>query len=283
MPVPVRPLLRPRVRVHYAGDCSLKAELKTSYQLLTVRILLLLAPLFAGCLLPAAPLDAVPSDLTGQPVTTEYVLARMAEQELVTTPALRNYVATRHYVLENKRFNKRAEMVVRMTYNFPGQKSFEVLSESGSGLLRKRIFRRMLDSELEASSASIREATQITPQNYNFRLVGTEEAQGRKRFVLEALPKTRNKFLFEGRVWVDAQDFAIVRIQGKPATNPSFLIRGTTFVHHYGKHGPFWLAASNRSATDSFVFGRTEISIHYFDYQLNRSPEAKSPRTPKAK
>ncbi len=39
--------------------------------------------------------------------------------------------------------------------------------------------------------------------------------------VLEVVPKTPNRFLIRGRIWVDAEDYAITGIEGTPARNPS--------------------------------------------------------------
>ncbi len=204
----------------------------------------------------------------------EAVIARMMEADRTVKPQLRHYVSTRRYSLENKRFGQRAEMTVRMTFRYPGHKEFEVLSEKGSGAIRSRVFRKMLESEIEASSGEMREATQISQRNYNFRLLGSEELDGRQAFVLEAIPKTKNKFLFRGKIWVDAEDYAIARIEGSPAQNPSFWVRKTAFVHRYAKFGPFWLAVSNASTTDVLVFGRTEVVIEYYDYRVNEAPAA---------
>src|SRR5439155_20948783 len=143
---------------------------------------------------------------------------------------LRDYTSVRHYSLRNQRFDTRATMTVRMTYRFPGQKRFEVMEESGSPTVRKKVLRRMLESELEASrDVARRESTQITPANYTFRLVGSETVSGRQCFVLQADPKTRNQFLFKGRLWVDSDDYAVTRIEGTPAQNPSIWLRKTTF------------------------------------------------------
>ena len=76
-----------------------------------------------------------------------------------------------------------------------------------------------------------------------------------------------------GRVWIDAEDFAITRLEGKPAKNPSALLRGTTFVHEYEKVGQFWMALSNVAQSDSFWFGRTTVEIRYFDYQIRAGQE----------
>jgi hypothetical protein len=137
----------------------------------------------------------------------------------------------------------------------------------------------MLDSEIEASRDGLRDATQITPRNYTFRLIGSEELAGRKSFVLEVTPKTKNKYLFQGKVWVDAEDYGIARIEGTPAQNPSVWVRKTSFVHRYEKNGPFWLAVSTTSSTDVWVFGRTELLIEYSGYRINEQSAGKPSET----
>jgi outer membrane lipoprotein-sorting protein len=207
--------------------------------------------------------------------TAEQVVERMMEMDRCTTPALRGYTSIRQYHLENKRFGKTANMTVRLTFHYPGHKEFQVLSEEGSAIIRKRVLRKLLDSELEASSDALREATQITPRNYSFRLAGIEDLDGRKSFVLDASPKASNRYLFRGKVWVDADDYSIARIEASPAQNPSIWIRKTSFIHQYRKVGQFWLPVSNRSKTDALVFGRTDVTIEYSDYRIN--PEAAQP------
>jgi hypothetical protein len=68
---------------------------------------------------------------------------------------------------------------------------------------------------------------------------------------------------------VDAEDFAVTRIEGSPAKNPSFWINSATVVHHYHRTGRFWLPASNHSAAQVKVFGLNEVAIEYFDYVTN--------------
>jgi hypothetical protein len=48
-------------------------------------------------------------------------------------------------------------------------------------------------------------------------MVGTEEIEGRRTYVINVIPKRREKYLMEGRIWVDATDYALVRAEGKPA------------------------------------------------------------------
>src|SRR5437763_3989281 len=111
----------------------------------------------------------------------------------------------------------------------------------------------------------------MTSDNYDFKLLGTEWQQGRPAFMLSVKPKTANKFLIRGTVWVDSEDYSIVRVEGTPAVNPSRLIRNTAIVHKFGKIGPFWFPETNNSATDSFLFGRTTVTIDYSKYELTQT------------
>jgi hypothetical protein len=84
-------------------------------------------------------------------------------------------------------------------------------------------------------------------------------------------PKTPNKYLLKGRIWIDPEEYTIIRIEGSPAKSPSFWVKNVHFIHEYAKRGEFWFPASDRSVTDARMFGRTEVTIEYFDYALNKS------------
>lgn len=206
-----------------------------------------------------------------EPLTADQIVSRMVEADKSRLADMRNYGATRRYVLENQRFHKRAEMVVRMTWTNPGSKEFVVISEQGSSIIRKRVLQAMIDAELE--SAQRHEASRIIPANYSFRLLGTEATDGRFSYVLEIGPRTENKFLLRGRIWIDAADFAIIRVEGGPAKNPSFWTRNVRVVQRYEKVGQFWLPRSNASRADARIFGRTEVTIDYFNYHITSSSE----------
>jgi hypothetical protein len=104
--------------------------------------------------------------------------------------------------------------------------------------------------------------------------VETVTDNGRKSYVLDAEPKTDNPLLFRGRVWIDASDFAVIRIEGSPAKNPSFWVKKTRFVHTYTKVGELWLGASNQSETDVRMFGHSVTRIEYSDYVLSTNAAA---------
>jgi hypothetical protein len=188
----------------------------------------------------------------------------MLEHDAQREAQFNGYTATRHYLVVHKR--SRAEMKVELTCAGDGVKEFKILSESGSFAIRTLVFHRMLKEETEASRPETRKITRITPGNYDFHLIGRDLVDGHPAYVLEVAPRHDNKYLIDGKIWVDADDYSIVRIEGRPAKNPSFWTRSVHFVHTYQKVGPFRLAASTHSVSEIRIYGSAEVTIESSDY-----------------
>ena len=202
-------------------------------------------------------------------LTAPEILERLVQADNDRLAALAGYSGTRHYRFENKKSGKTAEMTVRMSCGSDGVKSFEVVSESGSGFVRNHIIHKMIEAESESSQKGERKESRIIPENYEFRLIGTEPWEGRPTYVLEINPKQPSKFSIRGRIWVDAEDFAIARVEGQPAKNPSFWIKSANVEQRYGRTGQFWLPSLNHSVAQARIFGATEVVIEYSDYKTN--------------
>src|SRR5215472_17251408 len=117
------------------------------------------------------------------PLTTQEIVDRMLRADKDRVATLAGYTGMRKYHFENKRVNKRAEMTVRMKCDNTGVKTFTIVDESGPGVIRNRILRKMIEAEAEASQKGEREQTLIIPANYDFNLVGTESSEGRSSYV----------------------------------------------------------------------------------------------------
>lgn len=200
------------------------------------------------------------------PPTAEEIVTRMAAHDLARQASIEGYAGMRRYVLENHKFHKRAKMLVQVQGDRDGTKHFEVVSEDGWGGARKHVFRKMLESEMETSRPELRGGARLIPENYDFEFIGKELVAGRAAYVLEINPKRNEKYLFQGRIWVDAEDYALARAEGKPAKKPSFWTKNIHFVQVYQKCGPLWFPASTLSVTEAHLFGTTDVSIEYFDY-----------------
>lgn len=204
--------------------------------------------------------------LAGQAPTTDEIVARMMEHDYARQSKLGSYCWTSRYVLDNK--DRHAEMQVRWTRYSDGTKRFELIYERGDGGVRDHVFHKLLESEVEASQPALQRRNRLNSDNYSFRLTGSEEINGRPAYILEIEPKAEAKYLTTGRIWVDAADYAVVQVEGRPSKKPSFWTNNVTFLQTFEKTGDFWVAASNRSVTDAKLFGRADLVIKHFDYKF---------------
>jgi outer membrane lipoprotein-sorting protein len=211
---------------------------------------------------------AVASAQTSDPLpSAEDVVAKMMQFDTQRQSELTGYTATRRYAAVNKK--RHAEMLVRVSCDGSGAKDFTIVSEEGSGSIRKHVFHKLLSEETEASRRGTRPGTRLIPDNYQFQMVGRDALETGPAYVLSVTPKTANKYLIDGKIWIDATDYSIVRIEGQPAKSPSFWVRSVHFVHSYQKVGPFWFAASTHTISEIRIFGESELTIDNSDYSLN--------------
>lgn len=213
---------------------------------------------------------AVAQQLTvSAPLTADQVINRLVEMNQMRAKALEGYSSLRTYHLEcHCVSHKTADMVVRADYQAPDKKVFTIVSESGSGTIRNRAFKKLLEAEQESMQEDNQLRSAITLENYTFQLSEYQKTDTDESYVLQAQPRAKSKFLFRGRIWVDAKDFAITRVEGEPAANPSWWTVKTDFKRRYQKIGDFWLPESNESETKVRVFGTAFLTIEYREYQI---------------
>src|SRR5215472_846336 len=119
------------------------------------------------------------NNLAAEMPSPDWVIARMLERDRESQSSLDGYTARRHYVLENTRHHKRAEMVVHVKCVRDGSKEFEIVSSAGWGVARNHVFPRLLEAETDASQPGSRERSRIIPENYSFQMAGMETVNGR--------------------------------------------------------------------------------------------------------
>src|SRR5260370_601735 len=167
--------------------------------------------------------------------------------------------------------HKKADMVVRAEYEAPNRKVFTIVSESGSDTVRSRVFKKLLEAEQESMREENQQRSAITPQNYTFQLTDYQRIGGNEFYVLQAQPLTNNKFLFRGRIWVDAKEFAIAQCEGEPSANTTWWTVKTDFTISYQTISSFWLPESNESETKVRIFGSAVLTIKYGEYQITQT------------
>lgn len=197
----------------------------------------------------------------------EEILSKMAESGAHRPPV--SYSGTRTYAMRNLRFNKEARVVVRMTYHPAEGKKFTIVERSGSDILVS-IVEKLLDAESEASLPSVAAKTGINRENYTARLRGSDIVNGRECWVLELKPRTRNKFLLAGTLWVDKKSSGIVKVDGKTAASLSMWVGSPHIVEERAEVSGLWLPARTVSQSSTFLAGDSQLEIAYTGYQVHR-------------
>ena len=201
--------------------------------------------------------------------TAEAIIDKMGKSENLRRSHLKELWGSRRYTLRNERWNKNAEMQVEVQYRKGQGKSFQVLASTGSEDIQNRVFQKLLDTEVEASKSTDPDPSQLSNANYRFKMIGEEVHNGRRCHVVQMFPRKKSKFLIDGKAWVDAEDYALVRMEGRPSASLSFWVGRPYIVQEFAKVGEQWVASSNHSIADSRLFGRTELQIEYARYNVN--------------
>ena len=196
------------------------------------------------------------------------VVTRMIERNRLRNEHLQSYSAVRKYEIRNPDGRVSAEAIVRVNYRAPGKKTFQKVSEEGSWVVRRLVFDRLLQSE-EETSGQERHDSAISDRNYQFAIIGEENLGTRRCFIVEAKPKRTDKYLFEGRLWIDAQDFGIAKISGHPAAKLSFWITRADFVREFQRVQGFWLPRLDETIVEVKIHGTKLFRIEHQQYVLN--------------
>lgn len=216
-----------------------------------------------------------------RPLSADAIIQKLMAANAQRAQALRGYRGKRVYNLQYKGLfgSHDAQMVVEASYSAPDKKDFKILSESGSRLLINRVLLRLLSSESEAQEDQNRKALEINPQNYEFSLDQIEHTAKGDFYVLNVKPKGPSRYLYRGKIWVDAHDFAVARMDGEPQKNPSLWVSHTEIEYQWANKDGFWLPVRNLSVTQVRMGGKATLIIDYSDYQITANRAAVGQRS----
>jgi hypothetical protein len=219
-------------------------------------------------LLSVAALVACASAQTESPApAVETIIARMAQARAENRVRFRPYVVTRDYKLFGKERHKtKSEVIADITFVPPDSKKYAIQQTSGTGL-GPRIVRRMLERETEITKDY--SSTDISPENYDFRFIRQDEVSGQPCYVLELIPRRKDKNLLRGNIWVDAHTNLLHRTEGEPAKKPSWWLRDVRLVFVYGDVGGMWLQTASEATANVRMLGPHTMVAHDVSYKIS--------------
>lgn len=166
------------------------------------------------------------SSLTPQQLDSATVVQGIDASVRARIDNVAGYSVTEHYAVfrSQDETHPAAEMIVRTVYRKGSGKSYTVLSQTGSSLLRSEVLGTLLENEKRMSQPGNVETALIDSANYDMKLTSDPHRglEGRDCLVVSLSPRRSSPFLFKGTLWVDARDYAIVQLEGTASKSPFF-------------------------------------------------------------
>lgn len=164
-----------------------------------------------------------------------------------------------------------AEMTARDTYRKGSGKTYTILSESGSELVRKLGLNSLIENETMLNQPGNVERSWFNSANYEMHLKagGVQKLYGRDCYVLAIRSRRRAPNLIDGLLWVDARDYSMVKLDGTASRSPSIFAGATHMMREYISIGGFPMATQARAESNSIV-GHIVVTVDYRDYRLQQ-------------
>ena len=214
--------------------------------------------------------------LPAQPPSDSPVIRQVDSAVAARLVNVVGYTVTEHYaVLRGKdQAQPVAEMTVETTYNKDSGKTYTILSQNGSEIVRRLVLGAILDNEKTINLPGNREGAWITSANYEMKMspAGSQQVDGRDCLVLAIAPRRKAPYLIEGTLWVDSKDGSIVQIKGTSSRSPSVFTGPTQLMRQYANVNGFAMATHARAVSNSFLLGETIVTIDYQDYKMQLRP-----------
>jgi hypothetical protein len=213
-----------------------------------------------------ATLVAVPATSSSSQATTDTV-SRFLESG---RPALKAYRARRHLEASSRGGKMKAQLDAQTTLLPNGAFSFEVLSESGSNLLRQRILRAALLEEQDNHNSAKLADSDFTRENYDFLV--QESALDSELVRISLAPRRKSQLLIDGAAFVRRDDADLVRIQGVLSKRPSFWTRKVEITRHYARVDGVRVPIEVRLDADVLLVGDSAFDMTYQYLAINGQP-----------
>jgi hypothetical protein len=211
-----------------------------------------------------------------QPLDQAEVIRRIDAAVALRVNSIAGYTVTEHYAVfhGDDQAHSTAEMTVKTTYKKDAGKTYDIVSESGSAMIRRLGLDPILASEKEINLPGNVEKSWIISANYEMTVKpgGVQRIDGRDCLVLSINPKRKATNLIVGNLWVDAQNFTIVRLEGVASKAPSIFAGSAHVMRQYANIDGFAMATHAHAESSTFLYGKTVVTIDYSNYSIQHLP-----------
>ena len=196
--------------------------------------------------------------------TDQYIKQFLAQDD-----TLRPYRALRR--LEAKNGSRIGWIEAFTEYSLQTGFRYEIRAEGGSGYIRSRVLKAYLDGERDLIARGDSARSALTPANYTFQPNGID-GDGLANVLLS--PRRKERVLLSGMMALNANDGALVRLQGRLTKSPSFWVKNVDIVRTYKRMNgivmPVLLDSTAQvrflgDATMHMTYAYSEIDGHAID------------------
>jgi len=179
------------------------------------------------------------------------------------TTTARQYSASRR--LEASGSGRQGWLDARIEYSEASGLSYQVTAEGGSGYIRSRVLRSLLDEEqsIVAENASARVA--LSTDNYQFTPNGVDDGG---LIVVSIRPLRKDRSLIAGQMFLTAGG-DLVRVKGRLVKNPSFWVTRATLVRSYQRINGVTMPVSLETTGQLRLFGSSALRMTYRYSQID--------------
>jgi hypothetical protein len=189
------------------------------------------------------------------------------EQFLAQDDTQRAYRATRRLEAENG--SRKGWMEAITEYSPERGLRYAITAEGGSGYIRSRVLRAVLDGEREVIAQGETAGSSLSPSNYTFQANGID-TNGLANVLLT--PRRKERVLVSGMMALDPADGGLVRLQGRLAKSPSFWVKDVDIVRTYQRIDGTVVPVALESKAQLRFLGEASLRMTYVYTEINGRP-----------
>lgn len=146
---------------------------------------------------------------------------------------------------------------------------YEIVAEGGSGSVRNRVLKAVLQREQELIAAGQSPRADLSSVNYEFGESGMGE-NGTRFVVLK--PRRKDILLVHGRMVLNQEGTDVLRIEGRMARNPSFWTSLVEIVREFARLDGVRVPVSTTSVAKLKLAGVSKMDVSYEYESINGRP-----------
>jgi hypothetical protein len=217
-----------------------------------------------GCLCLAAALTMSPAPLRSSPApSVDPRVAAAMQGFLDRTTQANQYIASRR--LEASGVGHEGWLDVQTEFRATSGLTYQVTAEGGSGYIRSRVLRSLLDEEQSLIARNRSATVAISADNYQLTPEGFND-EGLA--VVRMRPLRKDRSLIAGRMFLTV-DGDLVRVEGRLAKNPSFWVTRANVVRSYRRINGVPMPVSLETTAKLRLLGSSALRMTYRYVQVD--------------